>query len=34
VIGFLARTAGGPVDSPGMQEVLVPLDGPPADTGN
>jgi Lanthionine synthetase C-like protein len=28
VIGFLSRLAGGPVDSPGMQEVLVPLEGP------
>lgn len=36
-IGFLTRMAGGPVDSPGMQEVLVPLEGPgtaPGDSGN
>lgn len=36
VIGFLARMGGGPVDSPGMQEVLVPLEGPGVrgDSGN
>ncbi|GLZ50288.1 hypothetical protein Acsp06_64730 [Actinomycetospora sp. NBRC 106375] len=33
VIGFLARTAGGPVDSPAMQESLVPLEGPPGENG-
>lgn len=33
VIGFLARMAGGPVDSPAMQEVLVPLEGPPPGSG-
>ena len=30
VIGFLTRLGGGPVDSPAMQEALVPLEGPAA----
>ncbi|GAA4778539.1 hypothetical protein GCM10023200_09420 [Actinomycetospora chlora] len=32
IVGFLARTAGGPVDSPAMPEVLVPLEGPPSES--